>query len=129
MEAIIAFVTSKLGIFAAGLSAPLLFVFARKQAKNLVSNFVGGKLKDLLNPDTGDAQEKELIRAAVLALVKLAEHKIPGEGMGKAKYEAVAGKLCAMIPAIASQKDRIAELIETAVLQMKAELANAQADA
>ena len=125
MEAISAFFAGKLAWVIGGLGVMALFPLIRKALGKFVSKQVGSQLGKLLDPNTSDPKEKELIRDAVLALVKLAEYKIPDKGMGREKYEAVAHSLVKMIPILSKYEDKIAELIEEAVNKMDEELKKA----
>ena len=125
MEAISAFFAGKLAWVIGGLGVMALFPLIRKALGKFVSKQVGSQLGKLLDPNTSDPKEKELIRDAVLALVKLAEYKIPDKGKGQEKYEAVAHSLVKMIPILSKYEDKIAELIEEAVNKMDEELKKA----
>ena len=69
-----------------------------------------------------DPKRKELIRDVALALVKLAEYEIPDKGQGRARFDSVAGKLCATLPFLKGRDKDIADIIENAVAAMDAEL-------
>lgn len=65
---------------------------------------------------------KAKVQAVAKALVEWAEYEIPDKGQGRARFEAVASKLVAWIPALKGKDKAIADLIENAVAAMDEEL-------
>lgn len=125
MEAFIAILASKLGLAGAGLGAGLALMLGKRFLPGFLAKHASAELIKLLNPNTTDPKEKELIHAVVVALVRLAEYKIPDRGAGAARYQAVANKLCALVPVLHGQEDRIKELIEAGVAAVDDELKKA----
>ena len=70
-------------------------------------------------------ERKAKVEAVAKALVEWAEYEIPDKGQGRARFEAVAGKLVAWIPALKGKDKTVADLIENAVAAMDAELKKA----
>ena len=69
-----------------------------------------------------DPKRKELVLNVAKSLVVWAEYEIPDKGQGRARFEAVASKLVAWIPALKGKDKAIADIIENAVAAMDAEL-------
>lgn len=108
------------GVGALGVGA-VLFA-AKKFLPGLVAKFVGREIGKVLNPDTQDPVEKQLIRDLAIAAVKLAEYKIPDRGQGKERYKQAASWISHLIPLFNGQEEKLAELIEGAVAAADEEL-------
>jgi len=93
--------------------------------------FIGGKAASALSDAMANVDKIEdpvrqaKVRAVAKALVEWAEYEIPSKGEGRARYEAVAAKLVALIPALKGKDAKIADIIENAVAAMDAELKKA----
>jgi len=124
MTAILAFLTAKGSALAIGAAIPLAFMLAGKLIPARLANALAG----LLNKQMGkldaidDPIRKGLYVSLALDLVRIAEYELPDKGKGEEKYKAVAAKLCAAIPLLKGQEDRIKALIEAAVVAMDNEL-------
>lgn len=125
MGAIEAFLAGKLAFVLGGVGIGLGLTLAGRLVPGLVSKFVGGQLVSLLNIQTKDPVESKLIHDVVLALVRLAEYKIPEKGAGEARYKLVVDRLVALVPPLKGQEEKLAALIESAVAAMDAELKKA----
>lgn len=118
----------KIALALGGVGLAALFPLAKKQIGKLVSSFAAKNLGKMLDPDSKDEREKELIRGVVLAMVRLAEYKIPDRGAGREKYRAVAATLVKVMPFLSKHEGRLADLIEEAVTRMDDELKKASED-
>mgnify|MGYP001599034592 CR=1 FL=1 len=123
MNAILALLGGKLGLLAAGAGAALVLALGKKLIPNLVSKLVTNQLGKLLNPKTDDPKEKELIQNLVLALVRLAEYKLPDTGLGPNRKKAVLDALAKI--GLGKHADKIEELLEIAVKELDASLKKA----
>lgn len=124
MSAIIAFLGSKLGLLGIGAAIPLVFVLGKKMLPKYAGKWVSGLLgKGMAEMgDIKDPVRKQLVENVALAIVKLAEYEIPDKGQGRARFEAAAAKLCALLPFLKGRDSDIADIIENAVAAMDAEL-------
>jgi len=127
MESILATLASKIGWVGFGAAVPLVLILARKQLPKMAGKWVAGLLGDGLGAldKITDPKEKELVHAIAVAVVKWAEYKIPEKGAGRARYEAAAQKLCALLPFLKGRDADIATIIENAVAAMDDELKKA----
>ena len=122
METFIGILAGKVGLAAGALGLGGILILAKRFLPGILAKRASAELVKLMDPQSSDPKERELIKAVVLALVRLAEYKIPDKGAGDARYKAVADKLCSLVPILRGQEDRLKELIESAVEAMDEEL-------
>lgn len=124
MEAILGFLGSKLGLLGVGAAIPLGLMLAGKALPKAAGKWASGLLgKGISEMDKiEDPVEKELVHNIAVAVVKWAEYKIPDKGQGRARFDAAAAKLCALLPFLKGRDKAIADIIENAVVAMDAEL-------
>lgn len=124
MSAILALLGGKVGAFALGALIPVVLIILKKVIPSRIGSLVAGLFaSQAANIDKiDDPKRKELIKQIVLDLVKLAEYELPEKGQGKARYDKVAARLCAIIPVFKGQEAKISEIIENAVIAADAEL-------
>ena len=122
METFIGILAGKVGLAAGALGLGGILILAKRFLPGILAKRASAELVKLMDPQSSDPKERELIKAVVLALVRLAEYKIPDKGAGDVRYKAVADKLCSLVPILHGQEDRLKELIESAVEAMDEEL-------
>ena len=124
MEAILGFLGSKLGMIGVGAAIPLALMLAGKALPKAAGKWASGLLgKGMAEMDKiEDPVEKELVHNIAVAVVKWAEYKIPDKGQGRARFDAAAAKLCALLPFLKGRDKAIADIIENAVVAMDEEL-------
>ena len=124
MSMILAWLSGKGSALALGAALPLIFIAAGKMIPKYAASLASGALgKGMAGIDKlEDPKEKELVHAIAVAVVKWAEYKIPDAGQGRARFEAAAGRLCAMVPFLKGRDKDVANIIEKAVAAMDAEL-------
>jgi len=120
-----------LGGWASGALSGVVLTGVLVAAVKFVPKFAGKEAAKALDKALGsiddikDPVEQELVRNIAKDVVKWAEYKIPGKGQGRAKFEAAAAKLCALLPFLKGKDKVIADLIENAVAAMDDELKKA----
>jgi hypothetical protein len=116
--------TGWVGGLLGGVALTAALAFAGKSLPKLL----GSKAADALGAAMANVEKiedpvrQQKVRAVAKALVEWAEYEIPDKGQGRARYEAVAAKLTALIPALKGKDAKIADIIENAVAAMDAEL-------
>ena len=124
MSAIMAWLGAKGSAVAIGAAIPVVLVFAKKMltkyAGNMAAKLLGQGMSEM--DKITDPVEKQLVRNIAVAVVKWAEYKIPDKGQGRARYDAAAAKLCALLPFLKGRDQAISDIIEDAVAAMDAEL-------
>jgi len=124
MTAILAILGSKLGLLGMGALIPMVFVLGKK----MLPKYFGGLAAKLLGQGFSemdkikDPIEKILVQNIAVAVVKWAEYKIPDKGMGHARYDMAAKKLCALLPFLAGRDEAISDIIEAAVVAVDAQM-------
>jgi len=89
MEAVLAFLGTKLGLAALAGGSVLVGWLGPKVIKPMVSKYIGKAVALGLDPKSKDPRQKQLIKEFVTAGIRLAEYSIPDRGKGKAKKEMV----------------------------------------
>lgn len=120
LKLLVGIISGKGGAAAIGALIALVLVYGKKYVPAVFGNAVARKLDEALtNLDKiQDPKRKELVENLAYDLVLLAEHEIPEAGQGRARYEAVAAKLVALVPAFKGQEKALTDVIEAAVTKM-----------
>lgn len=122
---VVAALGGKLALLVGGPAVAVGIAVAFPLVRRKWGDFIGGQaraaLEKALNPNTEDIVEKELIEDAVLALVRLAEYKLPNKGAGGERFALAAAWLTNLIPILKGQEGHITALIEEAVVRMDSE--------
>jgi len=122
---------SGLGGWASGLLGGVVLTGVLVAAGKFIPKLVAGEAAKALSSamesmeKIKNPERKAKVEAVAKALVEWAEYEIPDKGQGRARFEAVAGKLVAWIPALKGKDKTVADLIENAVAAMDAELKKA----
>lgn len=127
MTAILAVLGSKLGLLGVGALVPVVFMLGKK----MLPKYFGSMAAKLLGQGFSEMEkiqdpiEKILVQNIAVAVVKWAEYKIPDKGMGHARYDLAAKKLCSMLPFLAGRDEDISDIIEAAVVAVDDQMKNA----
>jgi len=124
MSAILAFLSAKGSALAMGMAIPLGLGIAIKLIPKKLANSLMGLINKQMDKvaDIEDPIRKGLYMSLALDIVRIAEYEIPDKGKGEERYRMAAEKLCAVLPFLKGQDNKIEELIEDSVAAMDAEL-------
>jgi hypothetical protein len=124
MSAILAWLSAKGSALAIGAAIPIVLVLAKKMIPARLASALAGMLGKQMDKvaNMEDPVRRGLYMSLALDLVRIAEYELPDKGKGVERYKMVADKLCAMLPILKGQEDKVEQLIEAAVIAMDAEL-------
>jgi hypothetical protein len=102
-----------------GIAASLACGFALKwvlsKGIDLLISWQIGKIRGMLSANTGDAALDAFERDLVLALVKLAQAKMPKDGLGLERKKFVVDFLIAKVPFFKGKEDLLGQIIDEIV--------------